>query len=40
MNNADKMAWRELLSYHSSEHLREVKKVIDSIIENREEFFK
>lgn len=39
MNDGDKKAWRARLDCYRSDDLREVKKLIDEVLADREEFF-
>jgi hypothetical protein len=40
MNEGDKKAWIFIFQYYDSNKLRDIIKVIEEIIEKREEFFK
>jgi hypothetical protein len=39
MDSAGEKAWRFILDYHKSGELRDLKKLIDKMLEEREEFF-
>lgn len=40
LNKGDKNAWQDNFGFYTSNYLRELKLLIDEIIEKREEFFK